>query len=98
MKKKILMAITTLICLVLTLGTIVATAKSDSSIEIIQQPDDYSIIEHVDVYFQDGTNVQVVVPIEALESMNVQALYDFAYSCYVQGCDNITIYEYEGEK
>ena len=57
--------------------------------------DDLSVVQCVQIQFEDGKTVDVSLKAELADKMTVRDLYEQAYQVYLEGNDNLTILDYQ---
>lgn len=57
--------------------------------------DDLSVVQCVQIQFEDGKTVDVSLKAELADQMTVRDLYEQAYQAYLEGNDNLTILDYQ---
>lgn len=57
--------------------------------------DDLSVVQCVQIQFEDGKTVDVSLNAELADQMTVRDLYEQAYQAYLEGNDNLTILDYQ---
>ena len=62
---------------------------------VILPMDDLSVVQCVQIQFEDGKTVDVNLKAELADQMMVRDLYEQAYQAYLEGNDNLTILDYQ---
>lgn len=61
----------------------------------IRPMDDLSVVQCVQIQFEDGKTVDVSLKAGLADQMTVRDLYEQAYQAYLEGNDNLTILDYQ---
>lgn len=71
------------------------TALGSAENREIRPMDDLSVVQCVQIQFEDGKTVDVSLKAELADKMTVRDLYEQAYQAYLEGNDNLTILDYQ---
>ena len=71
------------------------TALGSAENREIRPMDDLSVVQCVQIQFEDGKTVDVNLKAELADQMTVRDLYEQAYQVYLEGNDNLTILDYQ---
>lgn len=71
------------------------TALGSAENREIRPMDDLSVVQCVQIQFEDGKTVDVSLKAELADKMTVRDLYEQAYQVYLEGNDNLTILDYQ---
>ena len=71
------------------------TALGSAEDREIRPMDDLSVVQCVQIQFEDGKTVDVNLKAELADQMTVRNLYEQTYQVYLEGNDNLTILDYQ---